>query len=240
MIGSPALNVLSGSLDAADALLLQDAELGDPAPKPTEPLVQGLRVGAAVIVVAAFEEYLRNAIQEHVGVLATDPPPLTPSDLPPALWITSVFESLQDALNGPRFGPQNERRDRLQAIRRASDLVVREQLDPGAVTYRHANPDSATVISTFKKIGLPGIFGVVQQDFESLWGQREPSRFAADKLDEIVRRRHVVAHTAYVLGIARTDLEESSRFIRALANCLDLALKRHIASIWGGSFAPTP
>lgn len=231
MFSSSALQALGSSLDAADALLAQDAALGDPAPKQSERLIQGLRVGAAVIVIAAFEEYLRAAIEEHLKTLATDPPPLTPQELPTLLWVTSVFESLQDALSAPRFGPSNSRKDRLAAVSRASDRVVREVVDPVAVTYRQSNPDSASVRSTFKNLGFVGIFPAIHSDFELLWGQREPARFVADKLDEIVLRRHVVAHTAYVLGIARKDLEEGARFIRILATCIDIALKRHVQAI---------
>lgn len=42
--------------------------------------------------------------------------------------------------------------------------------------------------------------------------------FVSDKLDEIVRRRRSVAHTASALDVSRADIRESVRFLRTLVH----------------------
>jgi hypothetical protein len=66
--------------------------------------------------------------------------------------------------------------------------------------------------------------------FEVKWRKPVAHTFIADKLDEIVNRRHVVAHTAYALAITRGQLKESIRFLKVLAELLDAAIKRQIAT----------
>ncbi len=56
----------------------------------------------------------------------------------------------------------------------------------------------------------------------------EAQSFVEDKLQEIVNRRHVVAHTADALKITRGNLKESLRFLEILAEVLDAELDNHI------------
>ena len=51
--------------------------------------------------------------------------------------------------------------------------------------------------------------------------------FVGDKLDEIVQRRHRVAHRADALAISRHDLKEGGRFLSLLAEVLDIEAGLH-------------
>jgi hypothetical protein len=232
MIGSAALENLLQSLQAVSAMLELDASYGNPPPKETEILVEGLRGGAAVLIVGALEEYLRNAIEEHFLLLAETPGVTLLPNLPDKLWVTNVFQTLQRSLDGPKHAT-TEKKDRIPAIVKASRLIAQERIDPSALTYAQANPQASNLRALFKNLGFTDFFGQMNTDFMEGWGQQETTRFIEDKLDEIVNRRHRVAHTALALGIARSDLELSVRFIRVFGYCVDIHLKQHLRTVLG-------
>ena len=100
-----------------------------------------------------------------------------------------------------------------------------------------SNPNAKTVESMFSKVGKDEIFNIIRINFGNRWLINTPvsydpsARYIMDKLNEILDRRHRVAHTATVLNIARTDLDEAVRFLRILARVLDLELNKHIRDI---------
>jgi hypothetical protein len=85
----------------------------------------------------------------------------------------------------------------------------------------------------FKAIGAGNPFDSERQAFEAAWGRIEATSFLADKLDEIVNARHVVAHTANALGITRANLVEWPRFVLVLAEIVDQRLNRFVANVIG-------
>ncbi len=83
----------------------------------------------------------------------------------------------------------------------------------------------------FSNVGIEKIFEVIKDRFENQWQTQVAHSFIPDKLDEIIRRRNVVAHTADALNITRSDLNESIKFLKTLANLLDLELKKLVEGI---------
>src|SRR5262249_21151102 len=59
--------------------------------------------------------------------------------------------------------------------------------------------------------------------------------FVPDKLNEIVQRRHRVAHTGAALDITRSQLNESLKFLPILSTWLDAQLRSHV----DGCYPPT-
>ena len=78
------------------------------------------------------------------------------------------------------------------------------------------------------------MFGKLHNKFEAKWGKKEATTFLTDKLNEIVQRRHVVAHSAQALNITRTQLNESVKFLRILGELFDKALMDHINAVIKG------
>ena len=101
-------------------------------------------------------------------------------------------------------------------------------LNPTAFSGTSGNPGKAAVTELFRRVGFDNIFTVLHPRFESRWKHPVAANFPSDKLEEIVQRRHRVAHRADALTISRVDLKEAERFLRILAEVLDIELAGHI------------
>ena len=187
--------------------------------------VQGLRGGMAVLVVAGFERFLKNAIEEYLSELCNPPHPIDFRRLPDALRIHNTFATLEMALRGGAFGQPPPKLARLAVIERASQIVVADQVNPDAFTITGGNPSSKTVAAMLKTLGVDDFYNNIRNKFTRKWRQPIANTFIQDKLDEIVNRRHVVAHTADALNISRGQLRESCRFLRILAEIIDNELR---------------
>ena len=178
-------------------------------------------------MVGSFEAFLTDAFEEHLGLLATLPPPVPFSQLPEKLRLSSVFESLHHATAGPRYGQAGGRAARYADVMSAARRVAAETIDPQALGRTKGNPNSERVTEMFGSLGIRDIFSAIRPNFNSDWGKPEASSFLNDKLDEIVNARHVVAHTARSLSISRADLGEWPLFLKALAKALDRRLEAY-------------
>src|SRR5438552_12350063 len=95
-----ALRVFRDKMGVVAALLALETRYPDPPSPRSRRLVSGLRGGAAVLVVSAFEAYLNDGIPEHLAVLATDPPRVTFTKLPEAIRWQSTTRSYELAERG--------------------------------------------------------------------------------------------------------------------------------------------
>lgn len=225
-----ALQEFESSLGLAEQLLDLEQQYGDPPSIFDETVVRGLRGGAAVLMVAAFEEFLRAVMAEHLAKLAGNAPPVPFDDLPKAIRLHSVYGALDRAMKGARYEEPTDRIDRLSDIVRVCRQVG-NVIDPSVFAETGGNPSSRNLRELFKRVEISDIFRSIRGEFEVGWGGPQAETFIADKLDEIVNRRHVVAHRASVLNVARRDLRQGFRFLQLLARVLDLHLKDHIDTI---------
>src|SRR5207249_5356140 len=63
---SEAAGALEEALQMVDGLLSLESRFPDPPSDADAKVVRGLRGGAAVLMVAAFEEFMRSAIRDHL------------------------------------------------------------------------------------------------------------------------------------------------------------------------------
>lgn len=227
---SHALREFKGSLQVVRELLGLEYQYHDPPKAHEVKAVEGLRGAAAVLMVAGFEDYLKRMMEEELDRLA-DPTKTDFDTLPDPIRVCSIFETLSLAMNGPRYGQKPDRVSRIRDISAACQSVVDRRLNPEAFTDTKANPCSSNVKAMFKNVGVPDIFGKVKTEFDRRLRSTTANTFIADKLDEIVARRHNVAHTASALGISRRDLRESVKFLRILAEVLLSTLRRHVKAV---------
>ncbi|HPJ83894.1 MAG TPA: HEPN domain-containing protein [Methanothrix sp.] len=192
--------------------------------------VQGLRGGAAVLMVAAWENFLKQLVEEELTSLTTLPPKVPFENLPPKMQQHSVFQTLERATKGPRFQPKN-RINRLPDIEQACKVVISGTINPVAFSDIGSNPNPEVVKEMFRNMGISDIFENIKDDFEKKWKNNVPTTFINDKLLEIINRRHVVAHKADALKISRSDLNESVRFMKIIAPLLEKQLRFHINKI---------
>lgn len=232
-----ALADFRASLSIAQEVLKLEASYSDP-PGPGDALiVQGLRGGATVLMVAAFEDFLQSAFLEHLSRLDGIPPPVRLAVLPDVLQVTSIFSSLDRALSGPRYS-DTTKAQRLHNVRSAAQRLVDERIDPLAMSESGNNPNANNIKALFKSIGLPSIFDVVKPKYEARAGSVAQT-YLSDRLDHIVRNRHVVAHTGNALNISRKDLAEWIAFVDLLAELLDTEIDSLVGALLSPKPAPT-
>lgn len=229
-MASKALGEFSSSLKIAQALIELEKEYTNPPTKAEQPAVSGLRGGAAVIMVASFEAFLKAATVEHLSELTVKPPKVPFANLPDKMRENSIFNSLDAALKAQRH-IKTKRIDRLPGIKVACANIVADVIDPEALSSTQSNPTADTVKSLFSDLGVPDIFGKIHTPFRKAWRKPEAMTFIPDKLEEIVGRRHRVAHTGLALDITRAQLNEASKFLRILAALLDKQLRSHIDAL---------
>lgn len=215
-------------LRTAKALISIDTrEFHDP-PKPSErETVRGLRGGAAVLMVAGFEAYLDDVLQEFIEHTRIYTPQVAFDLLPDNLRVQNVFGALETALYGMPHTPAGTKASRLPNIHSISNLIANRQLYPDAFGGTAGNPGKEAIKEVLKSVGLSDVFRLMKPRFEKKWGSPVHDTFMGEKLDEIVRRRHLVAHRADALSISRQDLREGVRFLRAISETIDIQLGYH-------------
>jgi hypothetical protein len=211
-------------------MALQTMEHGypDPAADPDRPLIEGLRAGAIVLMVASFERFMRACIAEQLERLQGDPPPVSFNALPSALRVASVFEGLQFAL---KEGAPAKKELRLGAVVHSANRISRGLLAIQALSDTKSNPNADRVAEVLRGIAIADPFAVLQPAFLTKWGAPEVATFCRDKLDEIVNRRHVTAHTGAAANLTRQYLVDASRFLDLLAETIEETVQAHVDAI---------
>jgi len=227
-----ALTQFKKTLEIAEELLLLEQRYFHNPPRSTEQkAVQGLRGGVAVFVVAAFENYLKNLMEEHLSELSFKHKSLSLNKLPDHLQVNRVYRLLDHAMKGPAFQTAPPKTQRIQDIERACKIIISGDIDPIVFCDVSSNPNSKNVKSLFSNVAINDIFITIKSKFDRKWRSPTAQTFIEDKLDEIVNRRHLVAHTADALAITRSDLKASIRFLKILATLLDSEMRDHTAKL---------
>lgn len=223
-----ALDKFKESLALSSSLKKIEREKYKNATQQNQPFIMGLRGGSAVLMVAAFEFFLRKLFEDSISRLNTSPPTIDLAKLPNKFKVKIVFDSLQNAMNGPKYGPKPDKVDRIDDVLASCRHLIGEHINPSTFSDTNSNPNSGTVKEKFKEIGLTNIFDTIKTGFESKWGTVVAATFIEGKLDEIVNVRHVVAHTADTLNITKTSQNEALKFLKILAELLEKETDKHI------------
>lgn len=224
MTKSSAMTSLDSSLGIVRALLGLEKTYSDPPLPRDAAVVEGLRAGSAVLVVAAFEEFLKSAFRDELTKLQLRRPDFT--KLPARLQVESVFSQLDLAMKG-----SGQKAQRLPEILLAATRVSRQQIHPESLCSTQSNPSPQVVAQLFKDVAFDSVFETLKPRFERIWGAPVSAMFARDKLDEIVQRRHQVAHSGRALNVSRVVLTESVRFVKVLSATLELELRAHLRQV---------
>ncbi len=212
----------------AEELLKIESSYSNPPRVHEVKAVRGLRAAGAVLVVAAFENFLREDMEEHLSELSNLHLKLQFHKLPDKIRVSSVFNSLDRAMRGPAYQEAPPKVDRIADIEKVCKKIIAETIDPRVFSDTGGNPNPKNIKAMFSNIALDNIFVRVRPKFDRKWPKPEAHTFVEDKLSEIVNRRHVVAHTADALKITRSSLKESIKFLTVLAFVLDTELRDHV------------
>lgn len=214
----------------AELLKIEKSNYPNPLRQDSQKAVQGLRGGAIVLTVAAFENFLRRAFEEHLSSLSKSSN-ISFAKLPEKMRVSCVYFTLEYAMKGSPFQEAAPKVQRLSDIDRACKMLIAEFVDPAVFSNTGSNPSSKTVNLMFSNVGVQKVLDNIKDRFEHRWGNSITHTFISDKLDEIIQRRHVIAHTADALNITRTEIKESIKFLKIVASLLDIELRKHIDSI---------
>ncbi|MGE3465951.1 MAG: HEPN domain-containing protein [Pyrinomonadaceae bacterium] len=210
---------------------IDSREYRDPPTVDERDAVRGLRGGAAVLMVAGFEAYLDDALREMIEFTKSYSPPVSFDQLPDGLRVQNVFGALEGVLHPPPHREPGTKVSRLPVIHMTSSIVGNKDLHPDAFGGSGGNPGKEALRAILKTVGLTDIYRLLKPRFEKKWGQPVSDTFIGAKLDEIVRRRHRVAHRADALSISRQELRESIKFLRVLSETLDIELGFHFRKV---------
>jgi hypothetical protein len=203
--------------------------LGDPPPAENQPLAEGLRGGSVVLMVAAFEAFLRDAFEERMQGLGAAITPAKFDRLPDRVKTNAVYNLLNEAMDGAPGKPVAELKvDRLPDILSAAGAVASKTVLGTAFSTTGSNPNVDTVKRLFTQADYSNIFEKVHGRFQRLWRHPVAKDYPARQLTFIVDTRHEIAHGGSVLTWTRDDLQEALRHLRILGQALDEELRIHV------------
>jgi hypothetical protein len=234
MSSSQAYKDFLASLELAESLLTIESGFPDPAPDPQRKAAEGLRGGASVLMVAAFENYLKELVEEYLDDLTHVPVKFKVDDVPKEM----LFSNLDYLV---KVNAKKKSAVKVQAYNDMAKIIVAGVMYPASFTDAvRSNPNSEKLQELFKRLGVKKFFETIKANFDTLWGAPTANTFISDYLDGILQRRHTVAHTANALNISRIDLQDSLRFLKILGAVCDTYIAQHIHNILHPPSSSTP
>lgn len=226
---SQALQEFRSSIAIAEVLIKKEKKFRDPAPTQSRKIVLGLKGGAAVLMVAAFENFLKELVEEKIDDMK-DHPKYNPKKLPDLLLSHNCSYTFKNT--SQLSGRCNDPKDKITIFQRAAQAIINGDIDTSFFSdLAQSNPNSVKVKYLFLSLGITDIFSSIKKKFDVKWKTPTSSGFIPAKLDEIVNRRHVVAHTANAMKVTRIDLIESVKFLKILADLFDEELYHHFKKV---------
>lgn len=223
---SQALLDFRASIAIAETLIKKEAMYTDPPAPDQLKIVQGLRGGAIVLMVAAFENFLEELVAERLDYLKQHPK-YNPKKLPNELMFYNCSFKFKKTIEDS--GKYQNITDRITLFQQAARIITRDEIDSSLFSIlTENNPKAKKVQKLFFSLGIQDIFKTIKSRFDKRWKVKTTGEFIQDKLDSIIDRRHEVAHTANVMNVSRKDLKEAIKFFRLLANLCDEELNLHI------------
>jgi len=226
-----AINKYRETIQLVGGLIALESGFPDPPPKTDESAVMALRGGAIVLLSATFERFLKDLGEEQSARLRGTRKAIKLSQLPDRIKVHSIFASLKQSMDGPRYGVKTEKKDRIPDIVDKCRLIGSDFIDSEVFSSTGGNPNSDAVKVIFNNLDVDDPFAKIKTGFETLWGKAVAQNFIKEKLDEIISKRHVIAHTADVMTISRSDINDHKKFMECLVGALYDHLNAHIGSI---------
>lgn len=215
------------TLHMVDALILLESRYRNPPTSKSLHIIEGLRGGAAVLMVAAFESFLKSMVEELLYDFSSEPLKFNVATVPEAMRLYNIEKMLykaQQSLKGA------DKALKIATYQLTANAVVSGKFEvEGFSNVTRSNPNPDRIKELFSSFGITDFFNTIKPEFEVAWGTPVAHTFIQDTLKSTVDRRHQVAHTASVLSVTRSDLEHSLRFLRIFANVCDSRLSSHLS-----------
>jgi hypothetical protein len=233
LIRSQALKDFRVSIAIAEKLIKMELKFPDPPTSRCNKEVQGLRGGAIVLMVGAFDKYISEATQQRLNDL-TKHSRYNPKKLPEELVYHNSNETIKKTIESISNNKKLTHAGKNIIFKNAATIVIDRDLNTQFFTdLVRSNPDSKKLRRLFNSLGKTDFFGSIKPEFDKRCGYPTPVSpdFIPSKLDTILLMRHKVAHTATALHVTRTDLADAVSFLKLLAELCDEELYNHIKVI---------
>lgn len=209
------------SLKRAKTLRKLENKLYKDPPSPQDTLaVEALRGGAAILMVASLERYLKDALEEFVDLVEKVALSTSHTKVPLKLIEYNDLNFLSWVFRENRFS----RSQKLAEVKRIAVLIAGSKFIPESFSRTRSNPGSSTIGDLFKEFGIADPFTKIDEIFQTYPGEILAGGTLAPRIDSIVSRRNEIAHGGYSLSISRDDLDRDinflARFGRSADNCL--------------------
>ena len=208
---------------------IESGRYNDPPPPRQMVAVEALRGGAVVLMVAAFERYLRDAFEEYTEKIAHRAETTGHPKLDGALADSNDFNFVNWVIRDSR----QRKPTKLSELRRAARLIAERHFIPESFSRTRANPGPDTVKELFKDFGVADAFSPIEGNLTAHHPSPFPTGFARDQLEAIIGWRNHIAHGGSALDIARADLEGWVAFMGALGRAVDNTLRDRTLAVLG-------
>jgi hypothetical protein len=225
---SVALREYEASLARARRLhRIEVATYDDPPPLADQVAVEALRGGATVLMVASFERYLKEALEEFVDLIAKQALVTSHEKLSNDFVEYNDFNFFNWLIRESRL----PRKEKAEELKRVAQLVAGDGFVPEAFSRTRANPGPSTVRELFREFGVRNPVHSIESNFPRHYRKPFPIGFVEQTLTSIVSRRNEVAHGGFSLSISRSDLRDWIGFLSALGRAADNTLRDHALGV---------
>lgn len=172
MPSSKSFQQFEEALEMAEELLKLENAYNNPPRQNEIKAVRGLRGAAAVLVVAAFENFLREMMEEHLSELSSRNLKLQFHKLPEKMRVSNIYNSLDRAMKGPQYQESKPKSERITDIQRVCGIIITGSIDPLVFCDTGGNPNPKNVKLMFSNVACENIFVRVRTKFERKWEER--------------------------------------------------------------------
>lgn len=140
-----ALRDFRASIAIAETLMKREQRFSDPPIQRQVKIVQGLRGAAAVLMVAAFENFLKEVVEELLYELTHHPLRFNPDKLPKDMLFHNLRLTINRSLHGP-FANPDDREEKIHGYKQASQIVINGVVNSQVFSeIARSNPNSKKV-----------------------------------------------------------------------------------------------
>lgn len=192
---------------------------------------QALRGAAVVFIVASFEAFLKEMFQEQLEKLASSKIKMHLQKLNEKLVLQNFVRALDLAQNGNPWDVKRKRGKKIIDIVDACKQVALEKISPGAYPNTGGNPCAKSINDMFSSIGIENVFAEVAKRFSSRKNQkRKDENMIRAEIDDVINKRHSVAHTANLEQTSKQDIVRYIELFRRVGGILEKILENFVAN----------
>lgn len=225
-------NKFKKSLKLSLGLIQAERKYKDPpTDEKSQNMILGLRGGALILMVASFENFIKDLFNFHLQKLNDCEPPIPFYRLSTKFQKNAIVWSLKRACEGEKYNKSTDGRIIAEAPF-VCKKIINGEIITEVFSDVNSNPDGHRISTMFQNVGMDNIFSVIKKEFEkNNNGKPEAKSYIEAKLNEIVGKRHLVAHKADVLNISRADMSEYVKFLTILTLVLERNFHFYIKKI---------